>query len=61
MGSVLVKVKAPQRWKLAAGPKAAMQCCLMDLGFSAPNMDCWTRDHVEIRVLALRSRNVRRS
>ena len=27
-----------------------MQYYLMNLRFSAPNMDCWTRDHVEICV-----------
>ena len=41
MGSILVKV---------GQSAAAMQRYLMDLGFSAPNMDSWTRDHVEIRV-----------
>ena len=42
--------RGKQRWSLAAGPIAAMQCYLMDLGFDASTMDHWTRGDVSIQI-----------
>ena len=39
-----------RRWGLAAGPIAAMQCYLMDLGFQAPDMSVWRRGDFVIRL-----------
>ena len=37
-------------WGLAAGPFAAMQCYLMDVGFQAPDMSVWRRDDFVIKL-----------
>ena len=39
-----------RRWDLAAGPIAAMQCYLMDLGFQAPDMSVWRRGDFVIKL-----------
>ena len=39
-----------RRWGLAAGPIAAMQCYLMDLGFQAPDMSVWRRGDFVIKL-----------
>ena len=35
--------RSKQRWSVAAGPIAAMQCYLADMGFDAHSMSEWTR------------------
>ena len=40
-----------RRWGLAAGPIAAMQCYLMDLGFQAPDMTVWRRGDFVIKLI----------
>ena len=42
--------RSPQRWKLAAGPIAAMQCYLMDMGLDAPTMDEWKKEGTTINL-----------
>jgi len=36
-------VRSKQRWCVAAGPIASMQCYLLDMGFDASSMDVWER------------------
>ena len=40
-----------RRWALAAGPIAAMQCYLMDLGFQVPDMTVWRRGDFETKLI----------
>ena len=42
--------RSPHRWKLAAGPIAAMQCYLMDMGLDAPTMDEWKKEGITINL-----------